>query len=258
MRHIKIPRLVTCVIITTLSLTACGQENRTVEKKSSKAEGKGFAVLELFTSEGCSSCPPADEVLAKLQQETKGKDVYLLAYHVDYWNRLGWKDIFSNAGFSKRQVQYQSWLGSQIYTPQLIINGKAEFVGSDESAIRNTIESELAAYPVAKLTLHARQDGEVLKVDYQVAGVVNGGSLLIAIIQKNAQTKVEHGENAGRTLSHVQIVHKLQHEPLVVKGDGHTVVALPKGFNAKNWEVLGWIQDQSSGEILSVAKAGLE
>lgn len=256
MRSIKISRFVTCCMVTTLSFAACGQENRPDKIKSEKAGGKGFAVLELFTSEGCSSCPPADEVLAKLQQETKGKDVYLLAYHVDYWNRLGWKDIFSNADFSKRQVRYQNWLGAQIYTPQLIINGKAEFVGSDESAIRNTIENELAAYPVAKLTLHALQDGEMLNVNYQADGVMDGASLLIAIIQKNAQTKVERGENAGRMLSHVQIVNKLQNEPLEI-GEGHTVVALPKGFNAKNWEVIGLIQDQNSGKILGVAKADL-
>jgi len=80
------------------------------QKIVAEREGKGFAVLELFTSEGCSSCPPADKVLAKIQRESEGKAVYLLAYHVDYWDRLGWKDAYSSAEFSNRQVQYGHWL----------------------------------------------------------------------------------------------------------------------------------------------------
>src|SRR5450432_4613405 len=81
------------------------QTNKAIEEW----DGKGFAVLELFTSEGCSSCPPADELLAKIQKETEGKAVYFLAYHVDYWDRLGWKDVYGSADFSNRQVQYGHW-----------------------------------------------------------------------------------------------------------------------------------------------------
>jgi hypothetical protein len=74
------------------------------------AAGKGFAVVELFTSEGCSSCPPADKLLAKIQEENAGKPVYILAFHVDYWNHQGWRDVFSEKEFTKRQYQYASWL----------------------------------------------------------------------------------------------------------------------------------------------------
>src|ERR1700735_4704349 len=92
---------------------------REVKPRALEADTKGFAVLELFTSEGCSSCPPADELMAEIQKEAKGKAVYILAYHVDYWNNQGWKDSFSSAAYSKRQVQYGDWLNQpQIYTPQ--------------------------------------------------------------------------------------------------------------------------------------------
>src|ERR1700749_4297588 len=87
--------------------------------KKANAENKGVAVVELFTSEGCSSCPPADELVARIQKEDKDKQVYILAFHVDYWNRLGWKDVFSSADFSKRQNEYANWLNLQsVYTPQ--------------------------------------------------------------------------------------------------------------------------------------------
>src|ERR1700712_5296387 len=90
---------------------------------------KGFAVIELFTSEGCSSCPPADAVIAKVEKESADKPIYILAFHVDYWNRLGWKDVFSSAAYSARQNQYAQWLNlSSVYTPQVVVNGRTEFV----------------------------------------------------------------------------------------------------------------------------------
>jgi hypothetical protein len=257
MKTIKSLGLSAC-FMTILGLAACGQNKESSKNDTAKISGKGFAVLELFTSEGCSSCPPADELLAKIQKEGQGKDIYLLAYHVDYWDRLGWKDIFSNADYSKRQEQYGRWFNSsQIYTPQLIVNGKTEFVGSNEAAIRNAISDQLSTKANVNLVLHAQQDGEGLKVHYQASNVVKGSNLLIAVVQKNAQTKVERGENAGSTLSHVQIVRKVQNEPLSTTGEGSSIVELPNGFDAQNWEVLGLIQDQSNGEILGVAKADL-
>jgi hypothetical protein len=259
MKTIKIWGLITSFIISALSLAAfIGIDKTPAKKVNTKVDGKGFAVLELFTSEGCSSCPPADELLAKIQQEAQGKNIYILAYHVDYWNRQGWKDVFSSADFSNRQIQYGRWFGgSQIYTPQVIVNGKAEFVGSDESALRNAISGELTTKPNATLALQAHQDGEKLLVQYQSAGALKGSDFLIAIVQKTAQSKVERGENAGRTLSHVQIVRKLQSDALNATGNGSSTITLPKGFNAQNWEVLGMVQDQTKGEILAVAKADL-
>jgi hypothetical protein len=223
-----------------------------------KAGGNGFAVLELFTSEGCSSCPPADELMARIQQESQGKAIYILAYHVDYWNRLGWKDSFSDADYSMRQIQYGRWLNQpQIYTPQVIINGKAEFVGSDETTIRSAIAEQLATQQGETLALQAEQNNGNLKVQYRIAGVAKGQVLLIAVIQKTAKSNVERGENAGRTLSHVQIVRKLQIDYPGASGDGSVTTSLPKDFNAQNWEVMGLVQDQGNGEILAAAKAQL-
>src|SRR5476651_2318953 len=114
--------------------------------------GNGFVLIELFTSEGCSSCPPADELVARVQKEDKDKPVYILAYHVDYWNNLGWKDQFSSPAYSQRQRQYAAWLKAEVYTPQIVVNGKKEFVGSEEGTLRNAIQSGLQKQDNSGLT----------------------------------------------------------------------------------------------------------
>ena len=124
-----------------------------INKKHIKAN-KGFAVVELFTSEGCSSCPPADAVIAKLEKENTDKSIYILAFHVDYWNRLGWKDVFSSADYSKRQNDYARFLHLQsVYTPQIVVDGKTEFVGSEENTLRAAIHTSLQKTPTAQLNL---------------------------------------------------------------------------------------------------------
>jgi len=126
----------------------------------------GFAVVELFTSEGCSSCPPADEILAKIAREYPD-NVYVLGFHVDYWDRLGWRDIYSSADYTHRQQKYAQLFNlNSIYTPQAIVNGKHEFVGSNESSLRSAIEEGLAATPPGgQISLSAKcDDGKNIKV----------------------------------------------------------------------------------------------
>ena len=260
MKSLSILGLTACIMITAFSLTAFIRLNAEhIQKDFEKTDGPGFVVLELFTSEGCSSCPPADDLLAKVQKETEGKPIYLLAYHVDYWDKLGWKDPYSSVDFSNRQMEYAHWLNvSSIYTPQIIVNGKVEFVGSDESAIRKSISAELTYISNTTLLIRAHPDSGKLNVQFQVTHAGKGSYLLIAILQKAAQSKVERGENSGRTLSHVQIVRKLQNEPLGASGIGKCAIQLPKGFGGQNWEVVGLIQDQNNGRIFAAAKAELD
>src|SRR5579871_1462623 len=114
----------------------------------------GFAVVELFTSEGCSSCPPADQLIARIQQEEKDQPVYILAFHVDYWDRLGWKDACSDHRYTQRQNQYASWFKLQsIYTPEIVVNGRDEFVGSQEKTLRSAIVSGLGQMPTAGIEI---------------------------------------------------------------------------------------------------------
>ncbi|KAF2337469.1 DUF1223 domain-containing protein [Flavobacterium nitrogenifigens] len=222
----------------------------------SQNNSKGFALLELYTSEGCSSCPPADELLGRIQNEYRDKNVYVLAYHVDYWDKQGWKDIFSNADFTKRQYDYAQFLGKEpIYTPQVIINGKTDYIGSQETSLRNGIKSALSKPTLASLNLEASQNANSLSVNYNVEGTSKNSRLLLAVVQKEAKSNVKRGENANRVLTHYQIVRNLQSVDLNKIKKGTATISLPKNYNAQDFEIIGFVQDMNSGAILGVKRA---
>jgi hypothetical protein len=227
-------------------------------KKSTKVEatGKGFAVIELFTSEGCSSCPPADALVARVQQESNNQPVYILAFHVDYWNRLGWKDVFSSAEYSARQNQYARWLKlSSVYTPQVVVNGRTEFVGSEETSLRNAIKACLQKPAKSELTLSGiKVDHDKASVQYHAIAAPDDAVLLVALIEKNATTKVQRGENGGRTLAHVQIVSELKSVSLKNGENGTENIALPHGFDPQKYELIGFVQNTTNGEITGATK----
>lgn len=242
------------VLLTSTILLACNAAPKPKAQQAKANSGPGFAVLELFTSEGCSSCPPADELLGKIQQEAGDKPVYVLSYHVDYWNRLGWKDVFSRPEFSKRQYQYNHLFTTGVYTPQLIINGTKEFVGSDEREIRNTINNALIENAPCGMLVNAQQLPGSLQINYQLTGDFHNNQLLVGLVQKYAISRVKAGENGGRTLSHAQIVTNLQAFD-VTKAKGTEKVQLPAGFNIRDWEVVAFLQNPETGVISAANRA---
>jgi hypothetical protein len=254
MKNIKVYAVIVCLAIT--ALVSVASINKSRVKVSIITSGQGFAVVELFTSEGCSSCPPADELLARVQKETTGKPVYILAYHVDYWNRLGWKDAFSSADFSKRQSTYAHWLKlSGVYTPQAIVNGRIEFVGSAQGTLRNAIRTNLAKASKTQISLtalNATKDKATLK--YNTESTAANTTLVLALVQKNATSVVKSGENSGRTLSHIQIVNKLQTIPLGNNKTGEISITLPYNFSAQGWEVIGFVQNIQTGDISAATR----
>lgn len=259
MRSIKIFALTTCLAIAVLVSAAFINHKSDIKKSAVETAGNGFAVIELFTSEGCSSCPAADELLARIQKEDSDKQVYILAYHVDYWNRLGWKDVFSSADYSKRQNKYASWLKLQsVYTPQVVVNGKKEFVGSQEGTLRIAITAGLRTAPTGTLTLNAQKNQDHVTIQYHTEGAEKNAILFLALVQKAAQTKVQRGENGGRTLSHIQIVRKMQSLPISTGGKGYATIALPQGFNLQGFEVIGFVQNTGNGAISAAAKSSFD
>lgn len=211
-------------------------------------------MLELFTSEGCSSCPPADELMGKIEKEYKDEPVYLLSYHVDYWNRLGWKDRFSSSENSQRQQQYSRILNSQVYTPQLVVNGKTEFVGSDENNIKNAIQQALFDTKKTNVELSATVSQNAVNVHYKAPSKDPQNMLLVNLVEKHSSTQVGKGENEGRHLHHWQIVHKQNTISLNKQQEGNTAFKLPEGFSPENWEVIAFIQNMKTGEISGSAK----
>jgi hypothetical protein len=228
---------------------------KTEKAKLATTNNDGFAVVELFTSEGCSSCPPADELLAKLQSEAGDKNIYLLAYHVDYWDRLGWKDQFSSNEFTKRQQKYMDWLNLYVmYTPQFIINGSTEFAGYNETALYKKVSDALEIKKTENLDLTVKTTKDSLEINYTTNLLQKDNNLFVALIQKQAISKVFRGENQGATLRHVQIVKQLNSFPLNKK-EGNVKIVQPDNFNSKDFEIIGFIQNTNTGKISITTKA---
>lgn len=177
----------------------------------------GPVVLELFTSQGCSSCPPADLVLSRLGLDPSTREkVVPLAFHVDYWNRIGWTDPFSSAEWTARQQAYNRALGTDgPYTPQLVVGGQSEMNGASERRVRDEIRARLEGARASRLTLAARQpsDASVLSVEVTAEMTqtvrANKLQLLLALFESGLVTPIERGENEGRTLRNDFIVRRL-------------------------------------------------
>jgi hypothetical protein len=242
------------ILIAASSIIACYGFNQKNEKKeqSSNAMSKGFAVVELFTSEGCSSCPPADEAVADLLSKNN-EDVFILTYHVDYWNRLGWKDEFSKPEYSARQTLYARYLSlDQIYTPQAIVNGTHQFVGSNQNKLNNTVTKSLQNNQTSNLKITAQKAGNMVTVNYNIAGD-DAVILNTALVQTKAVTAVKRGENGGRTLKHVNIVRELK--TFEAKGAGKVIIDIPGELNALPLQVISYTQLKKNFRVTGADKA---
>ncbi len=227
------------ILLSALLLTCTMPDKKEAKVKN---EMEGFAVIELFTSEGCSSCPSADKLLETINKEYEGKNVLALSYHVDYWNRLGWNDEFSNAENTARQNYYaNSFHLNSIYTPQAVINGTKEFVGSDRSKMLSTIHSSKKIN--RPITLYAVTDNNNVNVDYKINDQPASENILVALVQKQATTDVKRGENGGRKLRHINIVRGFQ----ILKNKSKAEFKLPGEKN--NFFIVALLQNDKSGSI---------
>lgn len=218
-------------------------------------------LVELFTSEGCSSCPPADKQLTFLerQQPVTKADVITLAFHVDYWDRLGWKDRFSSSLFTQRQEEYaQSFKLESTYTPQMIVDGRAEFVGSDSKRASSEI---LKATEGAKAKIEIDVESSHVKV--KIDGVPNHGDSVVyaAIAEDGITSRVERGENSGMTLEHVSVVHELKVLASLASGaakyEGTFDVTANPDWKPENLKVVVFVQENEGRKIIGVGRASL-
>src|SRR5689334_23483027 len=219
------------------------------QNKKAPSASKGFAVVELFTSEGCSSCPAADDAVAQLAKDYP-EHVYILGYHVDYWNYIGWKDEFSSAAFSERQRQYgERFALSSVYTPQIVVNGQKEFVGSNRSQLKTSVSKAIEA-PTAdeiKLSL-TKENTATIKVTYEVGP--NAASLLnIAVVQLQATTAVKRGENKGKSLHHINIVRALKSIPVSKDAKAVITMPVPSDLKLQDVELIAFLQDKKDWKI---------
>jgi len=231
-----------------------GVKNKNMPQKSGTL---GFALVELFTSEGCSSCPPADEAVAQLVKGGQ-KNVFVLGFHVDYWDDLGWKDAFSNAAFSARQQQYgNAFRLNSVYTPQAIVNGKTQFTGSDTKLLNATVADALAIQPGNTLELAAKKGiGETVTIDFSIGKPENTNTLNIALVQLNAKSNVKRGENSGRVLTHVNVVRGFK--TFAVPGaTGQITLAIPAGLAADGCKIIAFTQNAAL-QVTAAAEAAIQ
>ncbi len=171
---------------------------------------KPVIVLELFTSQGCSSCPPADALLSEIESKYTNKDVIALSYHVDYWNYIGWKDPFSKKAFSDKQRAYgRKFNSSTIYTPQVVFNGKEHVVGSKKTIVNSRLQHYLKKTSENTLTIsNIEKKEDLISLNYTVEGTVNHKILRVILTINERETAVKRGENRNRILKNTNIVVK--------------------------------------------------
>jgi hypothetical protein len=216
---------------------------------------KGFAVVELFTSEGCSSCPPADIAVASLLKEHT-TNVYVLGYHVDYWDNLGWRDIFSNAAYTQLQRNYaRAFKLSSVYTPQIVVNGTEEFVGSDKSKLNAAVSNSLQQSSDIKLGIDAKAAGtQTVNVSFNTDA--SNANIHVALIQSNAENKIQRGENTGATLHHVNIVRDIQIIPATT--NGNVALTIPAGLSSKDCTIIAFTQNISDNKITAATEVSIQ
>ncbi len=226
------------------------QNNLKTSVATTTMDNQNIAVVELFTSEGCSSCPPADDVLRELNDKP---NVFPLGFHVTYWNRLGWKDEFSQKIFDERQYGYgEKFHLSSVYTPQIIVNGAAEMVGSKRENVLKSIENQLKTNAVVDFSFSKKIENDQIIVQFKTNNTDKNLVLNIALTESKIATQVKNGENGGRTLHHDNVVRAFQ--TVALDQNGSVVFELPKGKTVEQYSIVGYVQEKDLGRILSAKR----
>lgn len=204
------------------------RNNQLINDINEEAIYEPVVVLELFTSQGCSSCPSADLLLQKVKKEYK-EEVFALSYHVDYWNYIGWEDPFSKAKYAEKQREYNiKFRNRSNYTPQLVVNGKEHFVGSSSSKMYNGIND----YKKKKVTNNVGLNGISLderniSFKYEIQGSLKNKVIRTLLVLDERKTEVKRGENRNRTLQNSNIV-VAEKSFLIEESKGSMEISIPK------------------------------
>ena len=236
------------------------QQSLTFRADDKGSSAKGPIVLELFTSQGCSSCPPADRLLRELKSQSDSsespfpQDLIVLSEHVDYWNRLGWTDPYSSSKFSARQQSYAQLTGDQVYTPQMVIQGKYSMVGHSRSEIVPAIRR------AAAMQQHKIELGFVIppgrtnvSVEARIAGY--SGPIVLFLAEDGIQNHVPRGENADRDLLHDGVVRDLKNASCA-KGKCKGELDLKPEYHFQNLRIVALLQEPG-GPIRGAAQVSL-
>ena len=229
------------------SIGSCQQHKSMAASNTSQKP----VVVELFTSEGCSSCPSADKLLAEMSD--KNPNILLLSFHVDYWNRLGWVDSFSKAAYTQRQYSYSSAMGlSGVYTPQAVVNGQYEAVGSNRNSITNFTRAKYE-YSATFNSVNATINNNTVTVNILANDVPKNCELLVLHVQPHAGTKVKGGENSGSYLQHKNVVRDM-----VILQSNTATAKLTVPFASNDWKVVVLAQNKINKHIEDTSYADVK
>ena len=226
-----------------------------INDNATSGENPNKVVLELFTSQGCSSCPPADKLLKLVRSD----NVIVLSYHIDYWNYIGWKDPFSKASFTQKQHKYaEKFFSSSIYTPQVVVNGREHFVGSDASKLKDKIATYSKGTSKASISISNStiNDGFV-NFSYAFDGdVLNTTSMRVVLLIDERITSVKRGENKNKTLTNNNIVIAEQQFKLKKKS-GKGAIKIPQIVKESDNLSLALIIANKNLDVITVIQESL-
>ena len=235
-----------------------------IRNLSTSQDARTPVLVEFFTSEGCSSCPPADRFLQKLDgQPIQGAEMIVLSEHVDYWNHIGWKDPYSASFYSQRQSAYAKRFGlDSVYTPQMVVDGTSEFVGSNSGLADKAFRKALGIpkIPVhlssisadASNTLHAHLETGTLDLLLAHAEA----DVYVAVALNRAESQVSAGENSGHRLAHVSVVKSLTKIGALKQGQvlaQDVQLKLEPGSDSRNLRLIAFVQEPRQGRVLGAA-----
>jgi hypothetical protein len=262
------PRMMVHAAISVLAVALAAQPLCAQGPPRPAAPARAPVLVELFTSEGCSSCPPADALLARLDhdQPVPSADIIVLGEHVDYWDSLGWHDRFSSHEVTERQNVYaQRFRLDGPYTPQMVVDGTAQFVGSDSAHILRGIGEAARAHKVALGLSALAMNGTHLTGSVSLApsagaraGALGEADLYAVLVESTASTRVQRGENGGRTLHHASPVLAMQRIgslDALARAPLPFSLALPPDTASGNIRVIVFAQRTGQGGVVAAVSS---
>jgi hypothetical protein len=251
-------RITTAAVALALALLAMPLQKAAAQNSSAKP-----VLLELFTSEGCSSCPPADALVQQLDQSQpiSGVQLIVLSEHVDYWDHDGWKDPYSSSSITDRQIDYvRAMKLKEPYTPQIIVDGTTELRG-DQQQMFQTLEKDAGAPKISLRLDSVSADGKTppdLKghIDIQPGPEKHNADVYVAVALAHAESQVASGENSGKHLSYIDVVQEIKKVGKLDKNNPFSQdfqVKLKPGTDANNIRIVAFVQEPGPGRVLGAA-----
>jgi hypothetical protein len=213
-------------------------------------------LLELFSSEGCSSCPVADQFLQELIgiADSSRSPVFALDYHVDIWNKSGWVDKFSDTSFSRRQREYMIKAKQPaMFTPMMLVNGGGAIAGSAKKEVANLINTEMRSLPLTQITTKAAYVSQANKliVSYEILGKTDSCSLNLVLAYKQISSEITGGENAGKILIHHHTVKVWKRFEIDPSKKGKVELQIPEGMELSNLLLVSFVQHEPTWRVYS-------